>query len=119
MKKTVMAWLLNCFLLCVPWIANGQTAIQRMGNADVQLFDEGWSFARYGLQPDGTRLDEPAGLEKKDLDDTQWRKQIIPYPPAEHPHSPATRRMYWLPRRYSYIQHLSSIQYFGKFLPKN
>lgn len=79
MKKTVMAWLLNCFLLCVPWIANGQTAIQRMGNADVQLFDEGWSFARYGLQPDGTRLDEPAGLEKKDLDDTQWRKLDLPH----------------------------------------
>ena len=49
-----------------------------------------------------------AVLQPKDL--LPLQKQIIPYPPEEHPHSPATRRMYWLPRQYSYIQHLSSIK---------
>lgn len=31
---------------------NEDKSIQRMGNANVLLFDEGWLFMRYGLQAD-------------------------------------------------------------------
>lgn len=34
---------------------------------------------RYGLQPEGTRIEEPAGLENPDLDDSGWRNLDLPH----------------------------------------
>lgn len=42
-------------------------------------FDRDWLFARYGLQADGTKLDEPASLEQVTLNDSQWRKLDLPH----------------------------------------
>lgn len=53
--------------------------IQRMGNANIQPFDEGWAFMRYGLQADGTSLLEPSGLEKVTVDDSGWQKLDLPH----------------------------------------
>ena len=35
-------------------IASGTNKIKRMGASNTQLFDEGWRFSRFGMQPDGT-----------------------------------------------------------------
>lgn len=53
--------------------------IQRMGNANVKLFDEGWLFIRYGLQADGTSVEEPAGLAKTETDDSAWHQLDLPH----------------------------------------
>ena len=44
-----------------------------------ESFDKEWSFARFGLQPDGTRKAEPAALEAPAVDDSAWRKLDIPH----------------------------------------
>lgn len=36
--------------------------IKRSGQADVVSLDDDWRFIRYGLQADGTRVEEPAGM---------------------------------------------------------
>lgn len=53
--------------------------IQRMGNANVKSFDEGWLFKRYGLQADGGSVPEPGGLEKTDTDDSAWQQLDLPH----------------------------------------
>lgn len=42
-------------------------------------FDEGWLFARYGLQADGSSVDEPASLESPTLSDAAWRRLDLPH----------------------------------------
>lgn len=42
-------------------------------------FDRGWRFARYGLQPDGSRLDEPRAVENPAFDDSAWRNLSLPH----------------------------------------
>ena len=42
-------------------------------------FDEGWLFARFGLQPDGSRKLEPAAPWQPDFDDSSWRKLDLPH----------------------------------------
>ena len=58
---------------------NESGRIRRMGNAGTESFDEGWLFMRYGLQPDGTSLAEPAGVEKTDWDDSNWTTLDLPH----------------------------------------
>ena len=58
---------------------NESGRIRRMGNAGTESFDEGWLFMRYGLQPDGTSLAEPAGVEKTDWDDSNWTALDLPH----------------------------------------
>lgn len=53
--------------------------IARMGAVNTQPFDEGWLFARYGLQPDGSRKEEPASLETETLNDAAWQKLDLPH----------------------------------------
>jgi beta-galactosidase len=52
-----------------------------MVQADRQMmdFNEGWRFARFGAMPDGSCIDEPAGLEVSDLDDSGWRQLDLPH----------------------------------------
>ena len=59
-------------LLCV------QTHAMR-GGRSVECFDDGWLFCRYGLQADGSRVDEPQGLEAAEADDAGWRKLCLPH----------------------------------------
>ncbi|MBB2147450.1 beta-galactosidase GalB [Pedobacter gandavensis] len=54
-------------------------SITRMGSMNTLSFDQGWSFARYGLQPDGTRKEEPSGLEVSSFHDSGWQKLNLPH----------------------------------------
>lgn len=42
-------------------------------------FDRDWSFARYGLQADGSRIQEPESPEQSSFDDSKWRKLDLPH----------------------------------------
>lgn len=53
--------------------------VKREGSMDVGRFGDGWRFMRYGFQPEGHRLDEPAGLERPDFDDSQWSPVSVPH----------------------------------------
>ncbi|MBO9732092.1 MAG: DUF4982 domain-containing protein [Chitinophaga sp.] len=67
-----------CFLM---WgtAAQAQSPVNRMGTTDTRLFDDGWLFSRFGLQPDGTREEEPAHLEAAELADTDWQHLNLPH----------------------------------------
>lgn len=47
--------------------------------ADRVRFNEGWRFDRYGSMADGSKRQEPQGLEKVDLDDSTWRSVKVPH----------------------------------------
>lgn len=49
-------------------------SIVRMGSTDTRSFDEGWLFSRYGLQPDGSRIEESKDLESLTQNDAAWQK---------------------------------------------
>lgn len=53
--------------------------VERTGCSDSELFNSGWKFMRYGLQPEGTRIEQPDGLENPDLNDSQWRNIDLPH----------------------------------------
>ena len=53
--------------------------IKRMGEVNTVSFDEGWLFSRYGLQPDGTRKEEPSGLEAASFNDAAWQQLKLPH----------------------------------------
>ncbi len=53
--------------------------IKRMGAVTTVSFDDGWRFARFGLQPDGTRKEEPSGLEAVGVNDHMWQKLDLPH----------------------------------------
>jgi beta-galactosidase len=53
--------------------------IKRMGSVNTTSFDDGWLFARYGLQADGTRKEEPSGLEAVSMNDAKWQKLDLPH----------------------------------------
>lgn len=49
------------------------------GSSDTHSFDSGWLFSRYGLQPDGTAMPEPQGLEQTNVHDASWQKVDLPH----------------------------------------
>jgi beta-galactosidase len=53
--------------------------ILRMGASNTSSFDDGWLFSRYGLQPDGSRIEEPIALEVFSLNDAYWQKLSVPH----------------------------------------
>lgn len=67
------------FFLCTSCIINAGEVLKRAGNSDVQLFNDGWRFHRYGLLADGTRLEEPVDICKEAWDDSDWRGVAIPH----------------------------------------
>lgn len=80
MKKTVLMTFFALFAFCCHMMAVPDSGkIMRMGNANVSLFDEGWLFKRYGLQPDGTTVTEPGGLEKAGFADAEWQVLDLPH----------------------------------------
>ncbi len=77
--------MLRKLLIAAVWLlmlqaAQSQTTVKRLGNADVQSFDQGWLFARYGLQADGSRKEEPTnGIENVAYDDKGWQQLDLPH----------------------------------------
>lgn len=61
----LLAWMLPAF---------GQEA------RNVASFDAGWLFQRYGLQADGSRVEEPVPApDSQTFDDADWRKLDLPH----------------------------------------
>ena len=78
MKKYHLIFL----LLLITFALNGQNtglAISRMGDTNVETFDAGWLFKRYGLQPDGSSVTEPENQESEKITDGAWRKLDLPH----------------------------------------
>lgn len=81
MKVTQILGSLAAALLC---FACGDDPIQqgpvkRPGQANVVSLDDDWRFVRYGLQADGTRVEEPEGMFEVDADDSAWEKLDVPH----------------------------------------
>ncbi|HWW42887.1 beta-galactosidase GalB [Pedobacter sp.] len=51
----------------------------RMGATNTQSFDDNWAFTRYGLQADGSRIEEPQNLESTTLNESSWQKLNLPH----------------------------------------
>lgn len=66
-------------LLFCAVTALASTALGRPGTTRARLFDSGWLFMRYGLQPDGTTLAEPSGLQKPEVADSAWTAVNLPH----------------------------------------
>jgi len=61
------------FAVLALHIVQGQTL------RSEENFDQDWLFARYGLQSDNSRVNEPAHLEALSIDDRAWRKLDLPH----------------------------------------
>lgn len=59
--------------------AHAQSSFTRLGSAGTSSFDEGWLFKRYGLQPDGTRMEEPQQAETTGFNDGDWQRLSLPH----------------------------------------
>lgn len=46
---------------------------------EIIHFNSDWSFARFGIMPDGTTVAEPKGLQAPDFDDSDWRVLNLPH----------------------------------------
>ena len=69
---------LLAIILCCGSI-HAQSSFTRLGSAGTASFDEGWLFKRYGLQPDGTRLEEPQQAETTGFNDQDWQPLSLPH----------------------------------------
>ena len=49
-----------------------------LGQRDVISFNDGWRFAKFGEQPDGTVTEEPAA-QSETFDDASWRSIRLPH----------------------------------------
>ena len=81
MKVTQLLGSLAAFLLCLACGDNRieKGPIKRSGQADVVSLDDDWRFIRYGLQADGTHVDEPAGMFEPATDDSDWETLDVPH----------------------------------------
>ncbi|MBO9619241.1 MAG: DUF4982 domain-containing protein [Niabella sp.] len=70
---------IGCFILLFLQTGIAQSTFTRLGDAGTTSFDEGWVFKRYGLQPDGTRLEEPQGTEMPGFNDKDWQHITLPH----------------------------------------
>lgn len=73
------AFLLLFLALCRTGWCGEIKQITRAGNAVVTCFNENWAFCRYGLQPEGNRIEEPKGIEAPDWNDKSWKKLDVPH----------------------------------------
>ncbi|HEY9196256.1 MAG TPA: beta-galactosidase GalB [Mucilaginibacter sp.] len=81
------------FLACVSQPGTGFTQVKAAkprpgintkttvapGSSDTRSFDSDWLFSRFGLQPDGTTMPEPQGLEQVAFEDASWQKLDLPH----------------------------------------
>lgn len=82
-KQEKMGWAGVCLLCLLTWMgcspAGESGKMVRSGQVDVVSLNEGWTFARYGLQADGTLREEPEGMYAAGWDDSSWRKLDVPH----------------------------------------
>lgn len=82
-KQEKMGWAGACLLYLLTWLgcspAGESGKMVRSGQVDVVSLNEGWTFARYGLQADGTLREEPEGMYAAGWDDSSWRKLDVPH----------------------------------------
>lgn len=82
-KQEKMGWAGACLLCLLTWLgcspAGESGKMVRSGQVDVVSLNEGWTFARYGLQADGTLREEPEGMYATGWDDSSWRKLDVPH----------------------------------------
>jgi len=82
-KQEKMGWAGVCLLCLLTWLgcspAGESEKMVRSGQVDVVSLNEGWTFARYGLQADGTLREEPEGMYATGWDDSSWRKLDVPH----------------------------------------
>lgn len=82
-KQEKMGWAGVCLLCLLTWLgcspARESGKMVRSGQVDVVSLNEGWTFARYGLQADGTLREEPEGMYAAGWDDSSWRKLDVPH----------------------------------------
>lgn len=82
-KQEKMGWAGACLLCLLTWLgcspARESGKMVRSGQVDVVSLNEGWTFARYGLQADGTLREEPEGMYAAGWDDSSWRKLDVPH----------------------------------------
>lgn len=82
-KQEKMGWAGVCLLCLLTWLgcspAGESGKMVRSGQVDVVSLNEGWTFARYGLQADGTLREEPEGMYAAGWDDSSWRKLDVPH----------------------------------------
>lgn len=45
----------------------------------IENFDYDWLFERYGLQTDGSRVEEPVAVQDVSFDDSNWRRLDLPH----------------------------------------
>lgn len=69
MKKKIL-----CILLLIFAVKAGASTGRSIYN-----FDFDWLFSRYGLQADGTRLEEPVAAESILFDDRNWKQLDLPH----------------------------------------
>lgn len=81
MKAKHILGILAAAMLCFVGEATAaeKNIVKRSGQDDVISLDDDWRFIRYGLQADGTRVDEPEGLHLADVDDSTWRTLDVPH----------------------------------------
>lgn len=77
-KNFGLLFILFC-LWSNPMKGSSPASINRMGSSSSEIFDGNWLFARYGLQGDGTLLEEPSDLQRTILDDSAWRNLDLPH----------------------------------------
>lgn len=82
-KQEKMGWAGVCLLCLLTWLgcspAGESGKMVRSGQVDVVSLNEGWTFARYGLQADGMLREEPEGMYATGWDDSSWRKLDVPH----------------------------------------
>lgn len=82
-KQEKMGWAGVCLLCLLTWLgcspAGESGKMVRSGQVDVVSLNEGWTFARYGLQADGMLREEPEGMYAAGWDDSSWRKLDVPH----------------------------------------
>ncbi|UKJ08332.1 beta-galactosidase GalB [Solitalea lacus] len=74
-----LAFIIGIFVSPTPLLAQKNKSIIRLGEANTQNFDQGWLFKRFGLQADGSRLEEPKGIENLSYFDASWQKLDLPH----------------------------------------
>lgn len=77
--KNAFVLLVSLFILSFHCYGNKKEAMIRQGQSQVEEFNSGWKFIRYGLQADGNSIKEPEGLFSLSLDETDWKSVRIPH----------------------------------------
>ncbi len=77
---TYRLWLMSIILLSMITVfARSSISLKAAGLETRESFDDGWRFSRFGVMPDASVRNEPAGLENPAVEDAGWRKVDLPH----------------------------------------